>query len=133
MKLSADRFVVIATDGMHRHAQTWLEKHVGMPLPSDEEIASNSDNSSSSGGSNSKVQRRASAVVVSDVTGAFAQLNVQGPRSREVLQRVTETDMSDAAFPFRAAKEVAIGFATVVSGRVVLCVTARSYLFPITH
>ena len=38
---------------------------------------------------------------VTDVTGGWAQLNVQGPRSRELLARCTSADVSDAAFPFR--------------------------------
>ncbi len=50
-------------------------------------------------------------VTITDVTSGFAQLNVQGPRSRELLQSVTSVDLSDAAFPFRTVREIDLGFA----------------------
>ena len=54
---------------------------------------------------------------VHDVTGGTAQLNLQGPDARALLQRVTAADLGDAAFPFRTARTVEIGMA--VRGRVV--------------
>ncbi len=53
-----------------------------------------------------------------DVTGAYAQLNVQGPRSRELMQAVTQADLSNDAFPFRCAREIDIGFAKVLCVRI---------------
>lgn len=38
--------------------------------------------------------------MISEVRGQWAVLSVQGPRSRALLQRVTERDMSDEAFPY---------------------------------
>ena len=55
---------------------------------------------------------------IADVTSGLAQLTVQGPRSREVLRRVTSADLSDAAFPFRAAREVDLGFARGLCTRI---------------
>jgi 4-methylaminobutanoate oxidase (formaldehyde-forming) len=52
------------------------------------------------------------------VTGAYAQINVQGPRSREVLAALTTVDMSNEAFPFRTARYVDIGFARVLCIRI---------------
>jgi 4-methylaminobutanoate oxidase (formaldehyde-forming) len=43
---------------------------------------------------------------------------VQGPRSRELLSRVSEEDFSNAAFPYMAAREVRLGFAPVRALRV---------------
>jgi 4-methylaminobutanoate oxidase (formaldehyde-forming) len=57
-------------------------------------------------------------VHLADVTSAYAQLNVQGPRSRELLQALTSVDLSNAAFPFRAAREIDIGFARVLCVRI---------------
>jgi 4-methylaminobutanoate oxidase (formaldehyde-forming) len=45
-------------------------------------------------------------------------LNVQGPRSRELLQAVTSADLSNQAFPFRAAREIDIGFARILCIRI---------------
>jgi len=53
-----------------------------------------------------------------DVTGGFTQLNLQGPRSRELMQALTDTDMDNEAFPFRTMKEIAIGLARVNVARI---------------
>jgi len=53
-----------------------------------------------------------------DVTGAWAQINVQGPRSRELLQSVTSFDLSNDAFPFRCAHEIDLGLARVLCIRI---------------
>ena len=50
-----------------------------------------------------------------DVTSARAVINVQGPRSRELLARVAEGDLS---FPYLAARELRVGFAPVLAMRV---------------
>ena len=52
------------------------------------------------------------------MTSGYAQLNVQGPRSRELLQSVTSKDLSHEAFPFRAAAEIDIGFARMLCIRI---------------
>src|SRR5262249_59020887 len=53
-----------------------------------------------------------------DVTSGYAQLNVQGPLSRELMAAVTSADMSNDAFPFRAARYIDIGFARVLCIRI---------------
>jgi 4-methylaminobutanoate oxidase (formaldehyde-forming) len=54
---------------------------------------------------------------LSEVTSAYAVLAAMGPRSRALLQRVTRADLSDAAFPFATMREIGIGHATVLAGR----------------
>jgi 4-methylaminobutanoate oxidase (formaldehyde-forming) len=88
-KLDDDRFWVVASDTAHRHAETMM--------------------------------RRAFAdahAFVTDVTSGHAQINIQGPRSRELLAAVTSADVSNEAFPFRAARYVDIGYATVLCIRI---------------
>jgi 4-methylaminobutanoate oxidase (formaldehyde-forming) len=89
-KLDEDRFWVVASDTAHRHAETWMRRHIA-----DDTHA-----------------------FVTDVTSGYAQLNIQGPRSREVLQAVTDADMANDAFPFRTAREIAIGYARVLCIRI---------------
>jgi len=48
---------------------------------------------------------------VTDVTSAFGVLHVAGPRSRELLGRITDEDLSDEAFPFLAARRIEAGWA----------------------
>jgi 4-methylaminobutanoate oxidase (formaldehyde-forming) len=88
-KLADDRFWVVASDTAHRHALTWLRRHA-----------------------------EGRHAFVSDHTGGWAQLNVQGPRSRELLARITDADVSNEAFPFRTARTIDIGFAQVLCVRI---------------
>ena len=41
-----------------------------------------------------------------------------GPRSREVLQKLTDTDLSNAAFPWLSGKKISVGAATAHALRV---------------
>lgn len=91
-KLAWDKFLVIATDTMHRHCESWLNRHLD--------------------------PHGTLHVVSSDVTGGYAQLNLQGPKSRELMQALTDTDMSDEAFPFRTAKGIYIGYAPLTCARI---------------
>lgn len=88
-KLGDDDFFVVATDTAHRHVETRLRRHA-----------------------------EPHHAFVTDVTSGFAQINVQGPRSRELLQSITSADLSNEAFPFRAAREIDIGFARVLCVRI---------------
>ena len=54
----------------------------------------------------------------SPVTAGVAQINVQGPKAREVMAAVTSADMSDTAFPFRAAKTIDVGCAELTCCRI---------------
>ena len=53
-----------------------------------------------------------------DVTSAHAVLSVMGPRSRDVLQSLTDHDLSNAGFPFGRVKRIAIAGAPVLALRV---------------
>ena len=89
-KLDEERFLVVVTDTMHRHAETWMKRHI----PAE------------------------AHAFVTDVTSGYCQLNVQGPKSRALLQTLTGTDLSNAAFPFRSAREIDIGHARVLCIRI---------------
>jgi glycine cleavage system aminomethyltransferase T/glycine/D-amino acid oxidase-like deaminating enzyme len=90
-KLAEERYLVVVTDTMVRHAETWMKRHIGAE------------------GANA---------AVTDVTSAYGQLNVQGPHSRALLQKLTSADLSNAAFPFRTAREIDLGFARVLCIRI---------------
>lgn len=75
---------------MHRHAEAWMKRHI----------------------------KETDHAFVTDVTSGYAQLNVQGPKSRELLQRLTTADLSNEAFPFRAAREIDLGYARVLCVRI---------------
>jgi 4-methylaminobutanoate oxidase (formaldehyde-forming) len=52
-----------------------------------------------------------------DVTTHYGVLGVMGPRARDLLRRVTETDLANAAFPFGTAQMINIGSTTALAVR----------------
>jgi len=90
-KLADDDFYVVASDTAHRHALTRLRR---------------------------RFAASGAHAFVTDVTSGYAQLNVQGPRSRDLLAAVTSADVSNAAFGFRTARQIDIGFARVLCIRI---------------
>ena len=55
---------------------------------------------------------------LTDVTPAYAVLGVMGPRSRELLSRLTADDLSNGAFPYMTSREIALGYAPVRATRI---------------
>jgi 4-methylaminobutanoate oxidase (formaldehyde-forming) len=53
-----------------------------------------------------------------DVTSAFATLSLMGPRARDVLQKLTNVDISNAAFPFGSVRSIHVAGAPVTALRV---------------
>ncbi|MDH3730217.1 MAG: FAD-dependent oxidoreductase [Acidimicrobiia bacterium] len=87
-KLDQERFWVVATDTAHRHVEAWMQRHIAPDM----------------------------AVTVTDVTASYAQINVQGPLSRRLLQSVTSEDLS--GFEFRTGRHIDIGSASVLCIRI---------------
>ena len=57
-------------------------------------------------------------VQVRDVTDDLACIGLWGPAARHVLQAVTTTDVSNAAFPYMSARRIDVGGVTVAAQRV---------------
>lgn len=57
--------------------------------------------------------RAGERVELSDVTEAWSVISVMGPRSRALLQKVSEEDWSHEGFPFGTARTMQIGYSTV--------------------
>ena len=92
-RLADDDFLVVASDTAHGHALAWLARASG---------------DGSDGGD----------VRVEDVTADYAQLNVQGPRSRDLLAELTDADLSTEAFPFRTARWIDLSGVRVLCARI---------------
>jgi sarcosine dehydrogenase len=58
------------------------------------------------------------SVAITDMTSARAVINVCGPLSRDVLQAVSEDDVSNAAFGYGRARQITIGSAPVLAIRI---------------
>jgi heterotetrameric sarcosine oxidase gamma subunit len=57
-------------------------------------------------------------VTLVDVTSQYAVLGVMGPRSRELLSRLTRADLGADAFPFGSSREITLGYSTVRATRI---------------
>lgn len=57
-------------------------------------------------------------VIATDVSSSMAVLSVMGPKSRELLQGLTSTDLSNAAFPFGTSQVIDLGYARVRASRI---------------
>jgi 4-methylaminobutanoate oxidase (formaldehyde-forming) len=89
-RLAEDRFLILTGDGTTTAVMRWL----GRNIPSD------------------------AHVFITDLTSAISTLNLQGPRSRDLLSRVTSADLSYEAFPFMTMQEIDLGYASVRAFRV---------------
>ena len=89
-RLAQDQFLILTGDATITAVQAWLKRNI----PPEAHVC------------------------VTNVTSAYSVLNVQGPKSRDLLSRVTNADMSHEAFPFLTLQEIDIGYALVLALRV---------------
>ncbi|MBW2232362.1 MAG: GcvT family protein [Deltaproteobacteria bacterium] len=89
-RLAEDRFYVVSAAATERHDFEWIARH----LPEDD------------------------SVELENVTNRDAVLTLAGPRSRDLLQAITDTDCSRRAFPFFHCCELYAGTVRVRALRV---------------
>ncbi len=70
-RLAEDQYVVISGDNIHRRVPAWIRRQT----------------------------REGEFLTVTDVTSGLALLSVQGPKSRELLQRLSPNDWSNERLP----------------------------------
>ncbi len=80
-RLGEERFLVLTGGAMGLHDLDWIRSH----LPDDRSVS------------------------VADISSGQCCLGLWGPRSRELLSRVCEDDVSDAGFPYMTAKPITVG------------------------
>ncbi len=88
-RLAEDRYLIISSATTHPRDKAWIEKHM----------------------------TREEHVTLADVTSAYSVLSVQGPKSRDLLGRIIDADLSNEAFPFATSQEIDIGYARVIALR----------------
>lgn len=88
-RLSEDRFSLVTGTGFRTHDLAWIADH----LP-------------------------ATGCTLTDVTEEWGTLSLMGPLARDVLAKVTDADMSNAAFPFGHARDIPIAGVPVRALRV---------------
>jgi heterotetrameric sarcosine oxidase gamma subunit len=65
-----------------------------------------------------QVKAKGFTVEITDVSSAYGALGLWGPKAREILEKVTEDDVSNAGFPYYTAREIVIGAAACQALRV---------------
>jgi dimethylglycine dehydrogenase len=89
-KLADDHFYVVSAAATELHDYDWIESH----LPDD------------------------GSVLLENTTSHIAVLTVAGPRSRELVQALTDADCSHRAFPFFRCRTMRVGMVPVRALRV---------------
>lgn len=85
-RLAEDRWYVVSAAATEVHDLDWISRH----LPED------------------------GSVRLENVTGRIGVLTLAGPRSRELLARLTEADVSNEAFPYMSARWIRVASAPEV-------------------
>jgi len=88
-RLTEHRFLVVTAAFTATRVGAWLEQHIDSALN----------------------------CIVTDVSDGWCMINLQGPRSRELLAAVAPGDWSSAGFPFSTAREVEIGYQKALAMR----------------
>jgi glycine cleavage system aminomethyltransferase T/glycine/D-amino acid oxidase-like deaminating enzyme len=89
-RLAEDRFLILTGDRTVTAVQAWLRRHIPPEAH----------------------------VFITNITSAYSVLNLQGPKSRDLLRTLTHADVSNEAFPFLDMQEIDIGYAPVKALRV---------------
>jgi glycine cleavage system aminomethyltransferase T len=89
-RLASDSYLLVTGTASGNHDLAWLRRHV----PDD------------------------GAVALRDATSTRVCYGLWGPRARDILASVTRDDVSTAAFPYLAAREITVGSVPVLALRV---------------
>ncbi len=89
-RLDEGRYLIICAGATHTHVHTWLRRNI----PAE------------------------AHAFITDVTSAYAMINIQGPNSRELLQRLTSADLSSEAFPYLTCRTIDLAYALVEALRI---------------
>ena len=89
-RLREDAYLLVTGAQQGVHDTHWLQSHVG-------------ENEN---------------VTIANVTSGSAVIGIAGPKSRDLLARLTPQPLDNAAFPFGAAREIEIGYGNALAMRV---------------
>ena len=89
-RLAQDRFLVVVGENSHGHTEMRMRRHIGA----------------------------GEFVTVTDVTPGITQINIHGPKARDLMQKVSFADLSNDGFPFMTAREIDLGYFNILALRV---------------
>ncbi|OGP92936.1 MAG: hypothetical protein A2156_10305 [Deltaproteobacteria bacterium RBG_16_48_10] len=85
-----DEFYLVTGTAFIQHDYSWIQRHL----------------------------RPNSSVSITNVTSAKSCITLCGPRSRDILKKVTQDDVSNEGFPYMTCNEIFIGYAPVLAIRI---------------
>jgi glycine cleavage system T protein len=88
-RTAEDVYLIITSAAASTHDAAWIRRHLG--------------------------DARA---VLTDVTSAYAVVSVMGPRSRTLIARLTDADLTNGSFPFGTSREIWLASAPVRATRI---------------
>jgi glycine cleavage system T protein len=91
VRLAADAFLVVTSAAQTAHDFDWIDR---------------------------QARARGSRVTLTDVSGDFGVLGLMGPRARDLLQSLTDDDLSNDAFPFGTVRRIDVGKQSVLAARI---------------
>jgi 4-methylaminobutanoate oxidase (formaldehyde-forming) len=89
-RLAEDKYFIVSAGDFYTHDLMWLKKHI----PAD------------------------AHAMITDVTSGYTLLNIQGPKSRDLLSKLTSADISNETFPYMSARDIDVNYACVQCFRV---------------
>jgi glycine cleavage system T protein len=89
-RLAEDRFLIITGTAFGQHDLSWLR----LNMPED------------------------GSVIIDDVSSSYACLGLWGPKARRILEKVTQDNVSNEAFPYMTAQRITIGDVPALAMRV---------------
>ena len=92
-RMTNDSFMVVTAAFTHTHVSSWIKSHIAEDAH----------------------------VTVTDVTNMFGMLSVQGPKSRALLESISDHNFDHEAFPFGTMQTVTVGYASIHALRISYC------------
>jgi 4-methylaminobutanoate oxidase (formaldehyde-forming) len=89
-RLAEDKYYIVSAGDFYTHDLYWLNKYI----PAE------------------------AHAIVTDVTSGYTLINIQGPKSRQLLSQITSADLSNEAFPYMSAQEIDFAYARPLALRV---------------
>ncbi|MEK1891310.1 MAG: FAD-dependent oxidoreductase [Phyllobacterium sp.] len=89
-RLAEDQFYIVTGTGFRTHDFAWIKDHIGGKFDA----------------------------TLADITERFGTLSLMGPKARDVLAKVTNSDVGNVAFPFGHVREIEIAGTLVRALRV---------------
>ena len=89
-RLADDRYLVVTAAFTQTHVTAWISENI----PTD------------------------AFCILTDVTGAYAMLNVQGPNSRALLSAISSADFANESFRFGTMRNIEIGYQNAMAVRI---------------